>query len=97
VQDRLVLGENIAQTAQFVESGAADAGLIARSLATAPVMREKGRFWPVPPNLHPMIEQGGAILAWAADPAGAQAFRAFLVGDAGLAILQRYGFDRTTD
>jgi molybdate transport system substrate-binding protein len=94
VQPRLVLGENIAQTAQFAESGAADAGLIALSLASSPALREEGKFWLVPANLHPPIEQGGAILTWAEDPAATSAFRAFLVGDGGLAVLEHYGFDR---
>jgi molybdate transport system substrate-binding protein len=93
VQDKLVLGENVAQTAQFAESGAADAALIALSLATAPVMREKGRFWPVPAKLHPPIEQGGATMAWAENPAATAAFRAFLVGKDGLSVLEHYGFD----
>src|SRR4029077_6100604 len=43
VKDRLVFGENIAQAAQFVESGAADVGLIALSLALSPAMKDKGR------------------------------------------------------
>src|SRR5262249_11432227 len=55
VKDRLVLGENIAQTAQFVESGSADAGLIALSLALAPTMRDKGRYWAVPPDTYPPL------------------------------------------
>jgi molybdate transport system substrate-binding protein len=93
VQDRLVLGENIAQTAQFVQSGAADAGLIALSLATAPALRNDGRFWTVPATLHPKIGQGGAILAWAADPPAARDFVAFLTSAAGQEILARYGFD----
>jgi molybdate transport system substrate-binding protein len=45
---RLVYGENIAQTAQFVESGAAGVGILAHSLAIAPKMRDEGRFWQVP-------------------------------------------------
>lgn len=93
VQDRLVLGENIAQTAQFVQSGAADAGLIALSIATAPALRNDGSFWTVPATLHPKIEQGGAILAWAADPPAARGFVAFLTSETGQEILARYGFD----
>lgn len=94
VRDRLVLGENIAQTAQFVESGAADAGLIALSLATAPALLDKGRFWTVPATLHPKIEQGGAILSWAGDPPAARDFAAFLTSETGQETLARYGFDR---
>ncbi|MEJ7640188.1 MAG: molybdate ABC transporter substrate-binding protein [Singulisphaera sp.] len=59
VRDRLVLGENVAQAAQFVASGAADVGIIARSLASAPSMRGEGRSWPVPTGAHPPLRQGG--------------------------------------
>src|SRR5262249_6516290 len=45
VKDRLVLGENVAQAAQFVETGAADVGLIALSLALAPAMKDRGKYW----------------------------------------------------
>lgn len=92
VKDRLVLGENIAQTAQFVESGAADAGLIALSLALAPTMRDKGRYWTVPPDTYPRLEQGGVILTWANDREAAEALRSYLTGADGRAILKWYGF-----
>lgn len=92
VQDRLVLGENVAQTAQFVSSGAADVGLIAHSLALAPPMRETGRAWSVPADSYPPLEQGGVILQWAADRPAADALRAFILGPAGSAILAQYGF-----
>jgi molybdate transport system substrate-binding protein len=92
VKDRLVLGENITQAAQFVESGSADAGIIALSLALAPAMRAKGRFWMVPLDAYPRMEQGGVILAWAQDPEATQALRAFVTGDAGRALLKQYGF-----
>ena len=48
VEPKLVLGENIAQTLQFVESGAADAGIVALSLALAPPVRARGRYWEIP-------------------------------------------------
>ena len=92
VKDRLVLGENIAQTAQFVSSGAADVGIIALSLAVAPPMRDAGRFWRVPTDAYPPIEQGGVILKWATDRAAAEAVRAFMLGAQGRAVLERYGF-----
>jgi molybdate transport system substrate-binding protein len=91
-KDRLVFGENIAQTAQFVGTGAAEAGLIALSLALAPTMRDKGRFRDVPLDSYPRLEQGGVILSWAADRAAADAFRNFLNGSEGKAVLKRYGF-----
>ena len=92
VKERLVLGENIAQTAQFVETGAADVGILALSLAMAPAMRDKGRYWPVPQDAHPPLEQGGIILSWAKDQEAARQLRAFVMADAGRAIFKKYGF-----
>jgi molybdate transport system substrate-binding protein len=92
VKDRLVLGENIAQTAQFVESGAADVGLIALSLALAPPMLDQGRYWEVPADAFPPLEQGGVVLSGAADAAAAQALREYLTGADGRVILRKYGF-----
>ena len=92
VRDRLVLGENIAQTAQFAQSGAADAGVIALSLALSPTMREEGKFWRVPTDALPRLDQGGVILSWARDRAAADAFRAFLMSAEGKAVLRRVGF-----
>jgi molybdate transport system substrate-binding protein len=93
VERRLVYGENIAQTAQFVQSRAADVGIIALSLALAPPLRASGRYWEVPLKAYPTLEQGGLILDWARDPDAARAFRDFLLGPRGRAILERYGFE----
>lgn len=93
VADRLVLGENVSQAAQFVESGAADAGIVARSLVLAPTLRGVGTHVDVPAELHPPIEQGAVVLARAADPAAATAFLDFVLSPAGRAVLGRSGFD----
>jgi len=92
VRARLVLGENIAQTAQFVESGAADVGIVALSLALAPRLQATGRHWLVPRDSHPPLEQGGVILEWARDRHAAERLRAFLVGPEGRRLLDRFGF-----
>jgi molybdate transport system substrate-binding protein len=92
VKGRLVLGDNVAQTAQFVDTGAADVGLIALSLALAPTLREKGRYAEVPADAYPRMEQAGVILSWAQDREAAEAVRDFLLGPEGKAILRRYGF-----
>ncbi|MBL9002500.1 MAG: molybdate ABC transporter substrate-binding protein [Phycisphaerae bacterium] len=95
VKERLVLGENIAQTAQFVEAGAADIGIIALSLALAPALSDKGRYWAVPLDSYPPLEQAGVILSWAKDIEATQRFKAFVTGTRegdGRAILKRYGF-----
>jgi len=89
LQPKLVLGENIAQTLQFVESGAADVGIVALSLATAPKTRGQGRYWEIPLDRYPKIEQGGIILK---DSPAARAFRDFLLSATGRDILKRYGF-----
>jgi molybdate transport system substrate-binding protein len=92
VASRLVYGENIAQTAQFVQSGAADAGMLALSLAVAPQMRDAGRFWQVPLDAYPRMEQGGIILKSSKNLETARAFRDFVLGDQGREILKRFGF-----
>lgn len=92
VKDRLVYGENIAQTAQFVESRVADAGIIALSLALAPGLKEKGRFWEIPLEAYPRMEQGGVILPWAKHPKAAEGLRTFVLSPSGQATLRRYGF-----
>jgi molybdate transport system substrate-binding protein len=92
VHERLVLGDNVAQTAQFIQTGAADIGLIGLSQARSPALREAGRFWEVPRDAYPRLEQGGIILSWAKDPEAAESLRAFVTGADGKAILRRYGF-----
>jgi molybdate transport system substrate-binding protein len=92
VKDRFVFGENIAQTAQFVESGAADIGIVALSLALAPSMRDKGHFWLIPQDTYPLLEQGGVILSWAADRAATRRFASYVTAPEGRAILKSYGF-----
>ena len=92
VQDRLVLGDNIAQTAQFVESGAADVGIIALALALAPPMRDKGRYWLVPVDSYPRLEQGGVIMSDTRERKETEGFRAYLIDRPGREIMAGYGF-----
>lgn len=94
VESRLVLGENAAQAAQFVQSGAASIGIIARSLASAPTMREAGRAWLIPRSAHARMDQGGLIVKSTRSPQRARRLRAFLVGDVARQVLERYGFER---
>lgn len=95
VAGKLVYGENISQTAQFVQSGSADVGILALSLALAPALRNTGRYWKIPTTAYPPLEQAGAILRWARDPAAARAFRDFVLSAEGQAILARYGFEKS--
>lgn len=92
VKDKLVLGENISQAAQFIESGACDIGIIALSLAIAPVMKSKGAYWEVPAEAHPALEQGAVILKSSKQQESARQFLAFIKGERGQEIMKRYGF-----
>jgi molybdate transport system substrate-binding protein len=91
VRGRLVLGQSVAQAAQFARSGAADAALVPLSLALAPALRD-GRTHPVPASLHPALEQSAVILRTARDPALAGSFLAFVTGPRGREILARAGY-----
>ena len=92
VKERLVLGENISQAAEFVESGNADAGIIARSLVLSPSLKNKGRAWDVPENLYTPIQQGAVIVRVGPNPQGARQFLEFIKMPAAAAVLERYGF-----
>jgi molybdate transport system substrate-binding protein len=91
-KSKLVMGENISQAAQFVESGASDAGIIALSLAMAPTMKAAGRYWEIPADAHPPIEQGAVIVKRSTNQDKARAFLRFLQGNEGQEIMRRYGF-----
>jgi molybdate transport system substrate-binding protein len=92
VKDRLVLGENISQAAEFVESGNADAGILALSLVVSPAMKDKGRAWNIPEKFYTPIEQGAVVLRAAANPQGAREFLDYIKMPATAALLERYGF-----
>ena len=92
VAQKLVVGENISQAAQFVESGNAQAGLIALSLALAPAMKEKGSFWQIPDAAYPPLEQAAVVLKASHQPAVAQAFLEYLKTPAARAIFEKHGF-----
>jgi molybdate transport system substrate-binding protein len=95
VSAKLVYGENISQTAQFVQSGNAQAGIIALSLALSPAMKD-GKRWQIPATAHPPIEQAVVILKSASNKDAAQAFLAFVKSDSARAILSKYGFEAPT-
>lgn len=92
VKDKLVLGENIAQAAEFVVSGNAPVGVIALSLAVSPNLANVGRHAEVPLESFPRLDQGGVVLAKAQDLDGARAVKDFLVSEQGVQILKRFGF-----
>ncbi len=92
VEQKLVFGENISQAAQFVESGNADVGILALSLAVAPALKSKGRYFQIPENAHPPIEQAAVILKSSHRKQAAQQFLQFLKKPETISLLQEYGF-----
>lgn len=89
---RFVLGENIAQTAQFIDTGAVDIGIVALALAIAPAMSDKGKYWEIPTTAFPEMLQGGMIVKGTPHPEAAKAFRDFVLGEEGRRILKKFGF-----
>ncbi len=89
LQSRLILGESVSQATQFVVSGAAQAGLVALSLALAPEVAQKTRYGVVDELMHPPIRQRMALSRFASAPA--QRFYAFLQTDEAKKILGAHG------
>jgi molybdate transport system substrate-binding protein len=93
VQPKLVLGENISQAAQFVQSGNADVGILALSVALAPAMKAGGAYSEIPSTMHPPIRQGAVVLRNGTNEKGARAFLDFLKQPDSLKLLAGFGFD----
>jgi len=91
VRGKFVFGENISQTAQFIQSGGAEVGIIALALALSPAM-SAGVYWEIPTDQFPPMRQGGLITPWSKSPELAEAFRAYVVGEDGREVLRRWGF-----
>jgi len=92
VASRLVLGENVSQAAQFVESGNAQAGLIALSQALAPALKDKGRYWAVPLDAYPTLNQAAVVLSRSKHQDAARKFLDFLRSPEATSPLTSYGF-----
>jgi molybdate transport system substrate-binding protein len=94
VKARLVLADNIAQAAQWLQTGAAEAGLISFAQASHPALARTGLTWKVPADAFPPLRQSGVILKRSACLEQARAFMAYLVGAEGQALLAGHGYGR---
>ena len=92
ISSRLVLGESVSQAAQFVESGNAQAGLIALSHALAPALKSKGRYWTVPLDAYPTLNQAVVVLTHSKQQEAARKFLEFLRSPEAASSLTSYGF-----
>lgn len=94
IKDKLVMGENISQTAQFAQIGAADIGIIALSLALSPAMQQDGgKYWLIPAASHQPLQQGFVLLQHARDNTGAKKFSDFMGSGKAALILRYFGFE----
>jgi molybdate transport system substrate-binding protein len=91
VKPKLVFGENIAQAAQYLQTGAAEAGFISSPQVLAPALAG-GRAWTVPQALYPVQKQCGVLLKRSTQPILAAAFQAYLLGPEAQATLARLGY-----
>lgn len=94
VKGKLVYGENIGQTAQFVRTGNARIGIIALSLALNPAFASRGGYAMIPTRLYKPLIQGFVITRHAADNPLAKTFAKFIDSAPAQAILKHYGFAR---
>lgn len=90
---KLVQGENIAQTYQFVATGNAELGFVALSQVFADGKLTQGSAWTVPVALHAPIRQDAVVLATGKDNAAAAALMAYLRTDKARAIIRSFGYD----
>jgi molybdate transport system substrate-binding protein len=92
VREKLVLGENISQTAQFADSGSADVALLALALALSPALKGSGAYADIPERWYPPIEQAAIVIAASRQKPLARQFVDYLKKPATARILQSYGF-----
>jgi len=91
LRPKLVTAESVAQAAEFVTSGNADAGLVAESLVLGGPLRGVGRWSAVPLSDYPRLVQGGVVMA-KGRTAAAREVRDVMLSAAGRALLANYGF-----
>ena len=92
VKDKFVLGENISQAAQFAQSGGADVGIIALSLAVTPTLKTYGTHVDVPDALYPPIEQAAVVIAASRQKTLARQFIDALQKPETVRLLHTFGF-----
>jgi molybdate transport system substrate-binding protein len=93
LQPKLVQGDNIAQTYQFIATENAPLGFVALSQVMAEGKLTAGSAWIVPPHLHAPIRQDALLLRPGQDNAAALALLRFLRGDSARAMIRSFGYD----
>ncbi|HWH58938.1 MAG TPA: molybdate ABC transporter substrate-binding protein [Terriglobales bacterium] len=93
VAPHLVMGENISEAASFVFSGAADVGIVAKSLALAPAAAKRAKFVDIAAKNYPPLLQAMVVMKSAKDQSAAARFETFMRSEDTKKILQQFGFD----
>ena len=88
LKDKLVYGENIRQTLQFIQTGNAQAGIVALSLANVPEIT----YVRIDPALHNPIDQAVGIVQTSKEPEAAMSFKRYVMGPFGSQVMRKYGF-----
>jgi molybdate transport system substrate-binding protein len=89
---KIVTGENITQTAQFVDTGNADAGFVAMSLVLSPKLKNKGAWIEVPAGLYSPLDHGAVITTHGRDNPAAKSYLIFLHSAEAREIFERFGY-----
>ncbi len=92
VKNRIVQGENIAQTFHFVFSENAQLGFVARALVIDPKIKGVGSRWDVPTNLHEPIRQQAVLLLRGQENEAAKTFLDYIQGQRARAIIKKFGY-----
>ena len=90
LRQKLVLGENVSQAAQFATGGSAEGGIFAYSLALSPQIAKLGEYVLIPEDMHDPLRQRMALVKGAGETA--RAFYRYLQEPAARAVFKRYGF-----
>jgi molybdate transport system substrate-binding protein len=93
IEPKIVLGENITQTQQFIASGNAELGFVALSQMMKDGQPIGGSMWSVPASLHQPIRQDGVLLATGRGKPAAEALMRFLKTDQARAIIKSFGYE----
>jgi len=92
LKPKLVIGENISQTAQYAFTGNAELGFVALSLAMAPEMVGKGQYYIIPQSLYERISQACVLLRTPVLNTEAAKFRKYVLSAATKPIWEKYGY-----
>lgn len=91
VAGKLVLGENVAQTMQFMASGGADMAFIPLSMALSPKLHGRGTYWPLPANLHAPLEAQAVVVKASPQRALSERFLSYCTAPKAASVWRRFG------